>query len=176
MASLVYFCSTFDLFVLIFAFQGFPDGLVVKESTCQCRRLGFDPWVRRSPWEGNGNQLQYSWLKNPMNRGAWQAIVHRVTKNQTRLNSSMRERVCLPTSYRFHWSSLSISNHRTVFFWTPQNVPTMQSLAWLLLFCMPLLLLGPLKTQSHLWVECIWAAHKQTHRFMLTHSRMKNFP
>ena len=32
---------------------------------------------------GNGNPLQYSWLENPMDRGAWQAIVHRVTELET---------------------------------------------------------------------------------------------
>ena len=42
----------------------------------QCRRHGFDPWVRRSSAEGNGNPFQYSCLENPMNRGAWQATVH----------------------------------------------------------------------------------------------------
>ena len=35
--------------------------------------------------EGNGNLLQYSWLENPMNRGAWWTTVHRVTKSQKRL-------------------------------------------------------------------------------------------
>ena len=37
------------------------------------------------PGEGNGNTLQYSCLKNPMDRGAWQAAVYGVTKNVTRL-------------------------------------------------------------------------------------------
>ena len=37
----------------------------------------------RSPGGGHGNSLQYSCLKNLMDRGAWQAIVHRVTKSQT---------------------------------------------------------------------------------------------
>ena len=36
--------------------------------------------------EGNGNPLQYSCLENPMDRGAWQATVHEVTKSQTRLS------------------------------------------------------------------------------------------
>ena len=36
--------------------------------------------------KGNGNSLQYSCLENPMDRGAWQAIVHGVTKSQTRLS------------------------------------------------------------------------------------------
>ena len=39
----------------------------------------------RSPGGGNGNPLQYSCLENPMDRGAWQAIVHRVTKSRTQL-------------------------------------------------------------------------------------------
>ena len=39
----------------------------------------------RSPGGGHGNPLQYSYLENPMDRGAWQAIVHRVTKSQTQL-------------------------------------------------------------------------------------------
>jgi len=34
-----------------------------------------------SPGGGNGNPLQYSWLENPMDRGAWQAIVHGLTKS-----------------------------------------------------------------------------------------------
>ena len=38
------------------------------------------PVSERPSKEGNGNPLQYSCLGNPMDRGAWQAIVHRVTK------------------------------------------------------------------------------------------------
>ena len=44
---------------------------------------GFDPWVGRFPGEGNGNPLQYSCPKNSMDRGAWQATVHGVTKSRT---------------------------------------------------------------------------------------------
>jgi len=36
------------------------------------------PGLGRSPGEGNGNPFQYSCLENPMDRGAWQAIVHGV--------------------------------------------------------------------------------------------------
>ena len=50
-----------------------------KESTCQCRRRGFDFWVKKIPWRRNGNPLQYSCLRNPMDRRAWQAPV----KSQT---------------------------------------------------------------------------------------------
>ena len=46
----------------------------------QCRRLGFHPRVKKIPGEGNGNPLQYSYLGNPMYRGAWWAAVHGITK------------------------------------------------------------------------------------------------
>ena len=39
----------------------------------------------RSPGEGHGSPIKYSCLENPMDTGAWCAIVHRVSKNQTRL-------------------------------------------------------------------------------------------
>ena len=42
--------------------------------------------LERSPGEGNGNLLQYSHLENSMDRGAWRAIVHGVTKSRTRLS------------------------------------------------------------------------------------------
>ena len=41
------------------------------------------PGLGRSPGGGNGNPLQYSYLENPMDRGAWQAIVHGVAKSWT---------------------------------------------------------------------------------------------
>ena len=42
--------------------------------------MGSIPGLGRSPGEGNGNPLQYSCLENPMDREAWRATVHRVTK------------------------------------------------------------------------------------------------
>ena len=64
-----------------------PRWLSSKESTCRrCKRYGFNLWVRKIPGGGNGNPLQYSGLKNTMDRGAWQAIVHAVVKNQTQLS------------------------------------------------------------------------------------------
>ena len=47
-----------------------------KESTCQCRRLGFDPLVGKIPGEGNSSSLQYSYLGYPLEGGTWQVIVH----------------------------------------------------------------------------------------------------
>ena len=49
------------------------------------RDMGLIPVLGRSPGEGNGNPLQYSCLDNPMDKGAWQATVHRVTKNWIQL-------------------------------------------------------------------------------------------
>ena len=49
------------------------------------RDAGSVPGSGRSPAGGNGNPLQYSCLENPMDRGAWQAIVHEVTKSQAGL-------------------------------------------------------------------------------------------
>ena len=48
------------------------------------------PGLGRSPGRGHGNPLQYSCLENPMDRGAWRATVHRVTKSQTELKQLSR--------------------------------------------------------------------------------------
>ena len=65
--------------------MGFPGGSDSKESTCSEGDLGSIPGLGRSPGGEHGNPLQYSCLENPMDRGAWQATVHEVTKSQTRL-------------------------------------------------------------------------------------------
>ena len=67
---------------------GFPGGASGKEPASQYRRRkrrSFDPWVGNIPGGGRGNPLQYSCLQNPMDRGARQTTVHRVTTSQTRL-------------------------------------------------------------------------------------------
>ena len=63
-----------DLRDYLVCLSGLPKWLSGKESTWQCRKLWFDPWVLKIPGEGNANTLQYSCLRNPMDRGAWQAI------------------------------------------------------------------------------------------------------
>ena len=67
--------------------MGFPGGSDGKEPTCQCRRwkkCGFNPWVRKIPrrrkWQPTPVFLPG---KSHMDRGAWQAIVHRVTNSRT---------------------------------------------------------------------------------------------
>ena len=61
-------------------FLGGSDG---KESVCNAGDLGLIPGLGRSPGEGNSYPLQYSCLKNPMDREAWQATVRRMAKSRT---------------------------------------------------------------------------------------------
>ena len=65
---------------------GPPDSSAGKESTCNAGDVSLIPGLGRSPGEGNGNPLQYSCLENPVDRVAWQAIVHGVAKDWTRLS------------------------------------------------------------------------------------------
>ena len=55
---------------------GFPGDSEVKASVCNVGDLGLIPGSGRSPGEGNGNPLQYSYLENPMDGGARWATVH----------------------------------------------------------------------------------------------------
>ena len=66
--------------------RGFPGGSDGRESACKAGVLGLISGWGRSPREGNGNPLQYSCLGNPMHRGPWRTIVHRVAKSQTWLS------------------------------------------------------------------------------------------
>ena len=66
--------------------MGFPGGSASKESASNAGDVGSSPGLGRSPGDGNGNPLQYSCLENSMDRRAWQASVHGVTKSQTRLS------------------------------------------------------------------------------------------
>ena len=59
-------------------FRGFPGGSDGRESACNAGDLGSIPGSGRSPGQGNGTPLQYSCLKNSMDRGAWWAVVHGV--------------------------------------------------------------------------------------------------
>ena len=65
----------------------FPGGSDGKESTCNAADLGLIPGLGRSPGERNSNPLQYSCLKNSMDRGAWWVPVHGAANSQTRLNN-----------------------------------------------------------------------------------------
>ena len=65
----------------------FPGGSDSKESACNEGEPDLIPGLGRSPREGNDNPLQYSCLKNSMNRRPWQTTVLGVAKNQTQLSN-----------------------------------------------------------------------------------------
>ena len=68
---------------MIWKLGGFPVGSDSKNSACNVGDLGLIPGSGRSTGEENGNPLQYSSLENSMDRGAWCARIHGVTKSQT---------------------------------------------------------------------------------------------
>ena len=65
---------------------GFPSSSDGKASACNAGDQGSIPGSGRSPGEGNGNPCQYPCLEIPMDRGAWWATVHGVTKSWTLLS------------------------------------------------------------------------------------------
>ena len=86
--------------------MGFPGGSEVKASACNAGDLGLILGSGRSPGEGNGNPLQYSCLENPMDRGAWWAIVHGVAESRTQLSDF--------TSLHFNHNAIRLEiNYRT---------------------------------------------------------------
>ena len=59
--------------------EGFPGGIVVKNPPSNAEDVSSIPRLGRSPGVVNVNPLQYSWLENSMDLGAWWAAVHGVT-------------------------------------------------------------------------------------------------
>ena len=86
--NMLEYFQVFKSTLLLLSFKNYlilnrlPQSLSGKESACQHRRHGFDPWVGKIPGEGNGNPLQYSCLGSAMDRGAWWATDRGVTKSQ----------------------------------------------------------------------------------------------
>ena len=78
---------------------GFPGGSDSKLSACNVWDLGSILGSGRSSGAGNGNPLQYSCLENSVERGAWRAAVHGVTKSQAWLSN-------------WHFQFLSLSSER----------------------------------------------------------------
>jgi len=76
-----------QLTITVMAFRktlmGFPVGSDGKESACSAGNLGPIPGSGRAPGEGNDYPLQYPFLENPTDRGAWWATVHEVTESDT---------------------------------------------------------------------------------------------
>ena len=89
--------------------------LVVKNLPANAggaRNSGSIPGSGRSPREGNGNTLQYSCLGNPMDREAWWATVHRVSKSQTQLKQ-LSVHAHVPHQWAFDPRAISVNGPAT---------------------------------------------------------------
>ena len=88
--------------------------------------VGSTPGLGRFPGVGNGNPLQYSRLKNSMDRGAWWVAVHGVTQRQTRLSD-------FTFTFHFHALEKEMATHSSVLAWRipgtgePGGLPSMGS-------------------------------------------------
>ena len=88
--------------------------------------MGSIPGSGKSPGEGNGNPLLYSCLENPMDGGAWKAVVHGVAEGRTRLSDF---------TFTFHSHALKkeMATHSNVLAWRipgtgePHGLPSMGS-------------------------------------------------
>ena len=69
--------------MVLLIFMGFHGGSDGKASARHAGDPGSIPGLGRSPGEGNDNPLEYSCLKNSMDRGAWWATVHGITQSHT---------------------------------------------------------------------------------------------
>ena len=81
--------------IFLYLSAGLPRWHVVKNPSAKAgdtlRGVGSVPGSGRSPEGGHGNPLQYSCLENPMDRGAWQATVHRIVDSDTTKESDATE-------------------------------------------------------------------------------------
>ena len=83
-----------------------PRGTVVKNPPENAEDLGLIPESGRFPGEGNGNPLQYSCLKNSMDRGAWWATVHGSQRVRHDLATKRQQHI-----YQEPFLSMSVSSH-----------------------------------------------------------------
>ena len=71
--------------------QGFPGGSVLKSPPANSGDVGSVLGSGRTPGGGHGNPLQYSCLENPLDRGAWRAMVHGAARSRTRREAERRQ-------------------------------------------------------------------------------------
>ena len=107
-------CSIRIQYLILILSQVFPGGSEGKESVGNVGESTSIPGSGRSPGDVNGNPLQYHCLENSMDRGAWQAAVHMVSKGQTQPSGQKKKRN-LRFALRFH-SCRFISERNKTFF------------------------------------------------------------
>ena len=108
----------FELFKTLYTYREYrhhapvylcsPGGSDGKESACSVGNLGLIPGLGRSSVGGTGNPLQHSCLENPMDRGAWRATVHIITKSQTWLSYEACMHACTSVSVFVSWQHIDL--------------------------------------------------------------------
>ena len=100
--------NSMDAWFQVFTPLGFPDDSSGKEPDCQCRRrkrCGFNPWVGKIPLEeGMATHSSKSCPENSMDRGAWQATVHRVAKKSDMTEATQQAHTHLPPWLPLYWA------------------------------------------------------------------------
>ena len=95
----------------VFGEMGFPGCSHDEESACNAGDLGLIPGSGRSPWSRKWQPTPYSWLEKSMDRGAWRATAHGVTKSQTWLSTHTSTTfflcVCMCIIFVYVWKSES---------------------------------------------------------------------
>ena len=105
----IYMKTFFSFMYFLSSLMGVLGDSVVRNLPAKAGDVGLIPWSRRSPGEENENSLQYSYLENPMDKGAWQATVHGVAKSQTRLSDWAHTLVACRTSLGRDWTHIPCS-------------------------------------------------------------------
>ena len=78
--------------------RDFPGDSAIKNPPANAGDLGLISGLGRCPGEGNGNPLHYSCLENPTDRGAWQAVIHEVIKEQDTTEKLYIHTLYIPTA------------------------------------------------------------------------------
>ena len=115
-------CLFIKIFLLFFL-MGFPGGTSGKESPCQrrrCRRLRFNPWVRKIPWKKKWQPTPVFLPGEHMDGGAWWAKVHRVTGSRTWL-TRLGKRGTSAASMLFHQMA---GQEQSTDVWALQSITT----------------------------------------------------